>query len=246
MKDDHDSIDLLVQKLRWPSSTRASTPCSSDTQAAARPSSPARPTRRAPQLAASSSSPHPACSTSCTAPSCTARSSAPWRWKRQQVPRPQRGQRATRRRPQYAIVAGCGSSRQWLASPRGGGEGRRPLQELRLRLRHRRRVVPAEAQADDRQCRPVVGQSGEQDATASTFTTSLTRSAQLGPPAGTPHVPVRGLGSALGRGEKSIDLELDTRQSSLRTGRSTRPSGCMTLQIGWRHEGANWHAIAKR
>ena len=24
-------------------------------------------------------------------------------------------------------------------------------------------------------------------------------------------------------------------------GRSTRPSGCMTLQIGWRHGGANWH-----
>ena len=24
-------------------------------------------------------------------------------------------------------------------------------------------------------------------------------------------------------------------------GRSTRPSGGMTLQIGWRHGGANWH-----
>jgi hypothetical protein len=30
----------------------------------------------------------------------------------------------------------------------------------------------------------------------------------------------------------------------IRLGRPTRPSGCMTLQNGWRHGGANWHFAA--
>ncbi len=44
------------------------------------------------------------------------------------------------------------------------------------------------------------------------------------------------------RDQKSIiDEEVDPRHSA--GGRSTRPSGCMTLQIGWRHEGANWQSL---
>jgi hypothetical protein len=38
-----------------------------------------------------------------------------------------------------------------------------------------------------------------------------------------------------------IDSDLDP--GHFQTGRSTRPSGCMTLQIGWLHGGANWHAL---
>jgi hypothetical protein len=42
-----------------------------------------------------------------------------------------------------------------------------------------------------------------------------------------------------GTGKMKIDIE--TEKGHLRSGRSTRPSGCMTLQIGWLHGGANWH-----
>ena len=46
-----------------------------------------------------------------------------------------------------------------------------------------------------------------------------------------------------GTGKMKIDIE--TEKGHLRSGRSTRPSGCMTLQIGWLHGGANWHTPTK-
>ena len=52
-----------------------------------------------------------------------------------------------------------------------------------------------------------------------------------------------GLGMC-GTGKMKIDIE--TEKGHLRSGRSTRPSGCMTLQIGWLHGGANWHPEVPR
>ena len=38
-----------------------------------------------------------------------------------------------------------------------------------------------------------------------------------------------------------MEIDIETGKGHLHTGRSTRSSGCMTLQIGWLHGGANWH-----
>jgi hypothetical protein len=40
-----------------------------------------------------------------------------------------------------------------------------------------------------------------------------------------------------------MKIDIETEKGHLRSGRSTRPSGCMTLQIGWLHGGANWHSL---
>jgi hypothetical protein len=42
-------------------------------------------------------------------------------------------------------------------------------------------------------------------------------------------------------GTRKMKIDIETEKGHFHTGRSTRPSGCMTLQIGWLHGGANWH-----
>ena len=41
-------------------------------------------------------------------------------------------------------------------------------------------------------------------------------------------------------------MEIETETGHFHDGRSTRSSGGMTLQIGWRHGGANWQAVIRR
>ena len=49
-------------------------------------------------------------------------------------------------------------------------------------------------------------------------------------------------GSSLGMfGIPKMEFDFETDTGHFHTGRSTRSSGCMTLQIGWLHGGANWH-----
>src|SRR5206468_9105031 len=53
-------------------------------------------------------------------------------------------------------------------------ERRRSLQECRVRLRHRRRVVPAEAQAETREQRSPTDESGSETPRPPSITTALT------------------------------------------------------------------------
>jgi hypothetical protein len=39
-----------------------------------------------------------------------------------------------------------------------------------------------------------------------------------------------------------MKIDIETEKGHFHSRRSTRPSGCMTLQIGWLHGGANWHS----
>jgi hypothetical protein len=41
---------------------------------------------------------------------------------------------------------------------------------------------------------------------------------------------------------RKMKIDIETEKGHFHSGRSTRPSGCMTLQIGWLHGGANWHS----
>jgi hypothetical protein len=41
-------------------------------------------------------------------------------------------------------------------------------------------------------------------------------------------------------GTRKMEIDIETEKGHFHSGRSTRPSGCMTLQIGWLHGGANW------
>jgi hypothetical protein len=41
-----------------------------------------------------------------------------------------------------------------------------------------------------------------------------------------------------------MKIDTEPKKGHFHIGRSTRPSGCMTLQIGWLHGGANWHPFA--
>jgi DNA replication protein DnaC len=42
---------------------------------------------------------------------------------------------------------------------------------------------------------------------------------------------------------RKMKIDIETEKGHFHSGRSTRPSGCMTLQIGWLHGGANWQEV---
>jgi len=120
-------------------------------------------------------------------------------------------------------------------------ECRRPVPERRLRLHHRRRVLPAKAQAGSRPGQSAAASPGEQDAPSPAFASTLTSASIT--PAGQAAPACRG--PSRRQGALGIRSTPPPIRGSLRTGRSTRPSGCMTLQIGWQHGGANWQDVQK-